>query len=69
MLTFFETADIARQARVSTGLVRRQAAQGKIEVAAVTLRGSRLFRPKAVRRYLAERKTRRAARARKSARR
>jgi hypothetical protein len=63
METFLETADIARRAGITPGLVRREAAQGKLEVAATTERGGRLFRPDAVGRYLAERKIRRDARA------
>jgi len=63
---FFETADVARRADITPGLVRREAADGKIEAAAVTERGGRLFRPDAVRRYLEERRKRRGVRERRS---
>lgn len=62
MERMFETADVAKRAGVTPGLVRREAAQGRIEAAAVTERGGRLFRPETVRRYLAERESRRAVR-------
>jgi hypothetical protein len=56
--TFLETADIAKRAGITPGLVRREAAEGKIKVAAVTLRGSRLFHPDDVREYLVARQRR-----------
>ena len=55
MERYFESADVARQVGISPGLVRREAASGKIEVGAVTARGGRLFREEDVRRYLGER--------------
>jgi hypothetical protein len=60
METYLETADVARLARVAPALVRRDAAAGNIEVAAITQRGCRLFRFDAIRRYLAAREARRA---------
>ena len=45
---------------ITPGLVRREAVQGKLEAAAVTVRGGRLFRSQEVRRYVAQRKACRA---------
>jgi hypothetical protein len=55
---FFETADIARCAGITPELVRRDAAEGRLNADAVTERGCRLFGSKEVRRYLAEREVR-----------
>ena len=65
METYCETADVARRAGVTPGLVRREAAEGKLEAAAVTERGGRLFSAESVQRYLEERRTRRVARERR----
>ncbi len=62
MEVFFESADVAKRAGISAGLARREAAQGRLEVAATTPRGVRLFRPAAVERYAEQRRQRRAAR-------
>ena len=64
MNRYLETADVARRAGITPGLVRREAAAGRLEAAAVTERGGRLFSAEAVRRYLEERRTRRALRER-----
>ena len=66
MQTFLQTADVARRAGITPGLVRREAVDGSLETAAVTERGGRLFNAEAVHRYLEERRTRRAAQARRS---
>jgi hypothetical protein len=58
MEIFLESADVARQAGVTPGLVRREAAAGRLVAGAKTARGGRLFQEEAVRRYLAERETR-----------
>jgi hypothetical protein len=65
MNTYLETADVARRAGITPGLVRREAAEGKLAATAVTERGGRLFSPEAVQRYLAERRARRLARERR----
>jgi DNA-binding transcriptional MerR regulator len=59
MERFHETADVARRAGITPGLVRREAAEGRLETAAVTERGGRLFTPEAIRRYLEDRRRRR----------
>jgi len=66
MNTYLQTADVARRAGITPGLVRREAASGRLEAAAVTERGGRLFSPNAVRRYLEERRKRRGVRERRS---
>jgi DNA-binding transcriptional MerR regulator len=66
MDTFLETADVAKRAGITPGLVRREAAEGRLEATAVTERGGRLFSTETVRRYLEERRSRRAARKRRS---
>jgi DNA-binding transcriptional MerR regulator len=66
METYFETADVAKRAGITPGLVRREAAEGKLEATAVTERGGRLFSADAVRRYLEGRRARRDTRERRS---
>ncbi len=65
MELFFESVDVAKRVGISAGLVRRNASAGRLEVAATTPRGVRLFRPAAVERYVEERRQRRAARERR----
>jgi predicted site-specific integrase-resolvase len=65
MELFLETADVANRAGVTPGLVRRDAAQGRLEAVAVTQRGGRLFSAEAVQHYLEERRRRLAVRERR----
>lgn len=44
MERYLETGDVAREERVGPGTVRAAVAAGQLKVAAVTARGTRLFR-------------------------
>jgi lipid-binding SYLF domain-containing protein len=58
METYLESADIARVEGITTAAVRLAVAAGKITVAAVTARGTRLFRRADVEAYSKERRER-----------
>lgn len=44
----FESADVARELKITPAMVRVHAAAGRLRAAAVTPRGTRLFRPEDV---------------------
>jgi len=60
---FLEGADVARRRGVTPGMVRRDAETGRLQTAARTARGSRLYRAEDVNAYLMACEARRAARA------
>ena len=60
---FLEGADVARQRGVTPGMIRKDAAAGRLRVAARTARGGRLYRPEDVDEYLRECEARRTNRA------
>jgi hypothetical protein len=58
-----ETADVARTEGVVTATIRADVAAGRLRVAAITPRGTRLFRPDDVKAYSDARASRRRVRA------
>jgi hypothetical protein len=62
-LIYFERADVAKRAGVSAAVVLRDVFLARLRVAARTVRGTRLFDPRDVDRYIADRAARREARA------